>query len=408
MKLQIWAFLVVSCPLLAQESAPSPQIPATGQVTGRVFCGDTDLPGRFAGVQLIAEKPDQLGISDPGVTGKNPDLAKALQVVMGTFLKGSGLSALTGIDGTFSLDKVPPGTYYVVAHLPGYRSPLSQFSQAERMKADAETLKAVQSAAEKIVVQPNQAAHVELRLERGASLDGNIRYDDGSPAPGVTPVLVALEKDGKWKELAIAMLPTPTDDRGHFRLCGLSPGKYAVKAALPTMQASVGLGASSLAMHMNMGDALVVFSGGALREKDIKPIEIGPGEAVDGIDVVFPLSGLHAIAGSIVAKTDNHPFNAGTVALLDSETKASLRTAIIAQDGSFRLNYVPDGQHILQVSDAADTEKTGEFEMESDLARMMNSKTVKSYGEAEMPLIIRAEWRLSYGSLPRLLTPCGC
>ncbi len=354
------------------------------------FAETRTTPARFASLQLISEKPEQMDFSnfDPI---KNPDFTKAMSVVFSTLMKGSNLSALAGIDGSFSLEKVPAGTYYVVAQLPGYQSPLSKFSQAERMLAKPDTLKAVESAAEKIVVAPDQAAHVELRLERGASLSGSVRYDDGSPAPGVTPILISQERDGKWKDLALTLVPAPTDDRGRFRFYGLPPGKYAVKAALPTMQASTGLGSGSVAMHMNMGDALVVYSGGVVREKDVKAVEVGSGDEVDGIEILFPLAGLHAIAGTVVAKSDNHPVNAGTVSLLDSETNSVVRAVMLDHEGNFRLNYVPEGQYTLKVNGAADAEKTDSPIEESDFARMMNGKIIKSYAEAERTFTLKTD-----------------
>jgi hypothetical protein len=305
-------------------------------------------------------------------------------------MKGSNLSTITGLDGTFSLDKVPPGTYYVAAQLPGYLSPLTGVSQMDRMKADDATLKAVESAAEKIVVQPNQSARVDLRLERGASIAGIVRYDDGSPASGVNPILMSMGKDGKWKELGpTGVLPVTTDDRGHYRIYGILAGKYAVKAALPTTQAMVGLGAGGVSLHMNMGDALLVYSGGALREKDVKPIELSAGAEIEGIDIIFPLDNLRTVSGQVVAKADNHAIDAGTVSLTDSETKTALRSAMIGQDGDFRFNYVPDGQYVLHVAGAADTDKSAGSDGSNDFARMMNAKTVKSYGSAELPLTLK-------------------
>lgn len=397
MKLSAFLLLVLisASPVFAER--PAPEAPATvfGRVTGRVICGDTDQPGRFATVQLISDKPSTNAFAGMQGISKTPGMERVLTAVLSTMFKGSGLSGLTGLDGSFTLDKVPVGTYYVVAQLPGYQSPLSQFSQMERMKSSPETLKAVEAEAEKIIVQANQPARVELRLERGASLSGTVQYDDGSPAPGVTPVLMSRDSEGKWKDLALALVPTPTDDRGHFRFYGLLPGKYAVKAALPTTQASVGLGPQSLGMHMNMGDALVVYSGGVLRQKDIKPIEVGSGDAIDDVQVTFPLSDLHKITGTVVAKSDGHPVNAGTVTLLDPDTKVSERMAMIGRDGTFQFNYVPDGQYTLQVSGAADTESrtpadTGGF-TESDVARILNSKVIKSYGSLEQPLALKGD-----------------
>ena len=389
MKTYSFALILIAGSLYAQQPAPQSPPQSRGQVTGRVFCADTGQPARFAGVQLISDQPAKTPALDPAALGKDANFEKLLASAMSAVMKGSNLSTVTALDGSFSLDKIPPGTYYVVAQLPGYQSPLSQFSQMEKIKADDATLKAVQNSAEKIVIQPNLSVHVDVRLERGSSISGTVRYDDGSPAPGVAPILMVLEKDGKWKELgALGTLPTMTDDRGRYRIYGMNAGKYAVKAALPTVQTLVGLGAS-VSMHMNLGDALVVYSGGALREKDVKPVEVGSGEDVDGIDVVFPLDSLHAISGSVVAKADGHAVDTGNVQLLDSETRAKLRMTMIEQDGGFHLNYVPDGQYILQVSGAADTERSPNDDAGGDFARLLHAKAVKSYGQAEMPIVLK-------------------
>jgi hypothetical protein len=326
---------------------------------------------------------------DAASMGKNPDMEKVIAKAMAAVMKGNGLSAVTGLDGSFTMDKVPPGTYYVVAQLAGYQSPFSQISAMERVKADEATIKAVEAAAEKIVVQPGQSAHVEIRLERGASISGTVRYDDGSPAPTVIPVLMTLGKDGKWKELSpSSMLPMMTDDRGHYRIFGISAGKYAIKATLPTMQTTTGLGAS-VNMHMSLGDALIVYSGGALHEKDIKPVEVGTGDEVDGIDVVFPLDNLHAVSGSVVAKADNHPVDSGTILLEDSDTKTTLRTVTVEPDGSFHFNYVPEGQYLLKAAGAADTDTAGNADAGNDLMRLMRSKVLKSYGDAELAVTVK-------------------
>jgi hypothetical protein len=362
--------------------------PPLGQVTGRVSCGDTGQPGRFATIQLVGEHPDP-SPAFATTPGKPVDLEKTIMKAMSAAMKGSNLSTVSGLDGSFTLEKVPPGTYWVLVQLAGYQSPLSQFSMVERVKADSDTLKAVQAAAEKVVVQSGQVVRADIRLERGASISGTIHYDDGSPAPGVTPVAIILGPDGKWKELgSAAPLQGGSDDRGHYRIYGLAPGKYAVKATLPTMQAMTGLG-SNVSMHMSMADALVVYSGGAMREKDIKPIEITAGDGVDDIDVIFPLDNLHAISGSVVAKSDGHPVDAGTVLLEDPETKDNLRTATIEQDGTFHLNYVPEGQYLLRAAGAADTDSAGGSDTGNDLMRMMRAKTLKSYGEAELPLTLK-------------------
>jgi hypothetical protein len=400
--MRVSALILSLCSITAlSQSAPSTPAGPPAQVSGHVTCADTGQPARFASVQLIAEHPNQDPILDPATLGKNPDFQKTLARTMTAMMKGSNLSAITGLDGSFSLDKVPPGTYYVVAQLPGYLSPITQFSMMERMKADDATLKAVKEKAEKIVLTANLPAHVELRIERGASISGVVRYDDGSPAASVSPALLELQQDGPWKQMAGGgpMTPSVTDDRGRYRISGIEAGKYAVKAMLPTTQATVGLGsgAGSMAFHMNMGDALVVYSGGVLRERDLKPVEVGPGADVDGVDIIFPLDNLHTVAGSVVAKADGHPVNAGMINLMDPEGKNAVRTALVEQDGTFRLNYIPEGQYVLHVSGASDVDQDSAPAVSagavsfSPMGLLSASKKLKSYGDAELPITLKGD-----------------
>jgi hypothetical protein len=378
-----------STPASAKSSEPA----AFGSVTGHISCADTGQPARFAGVQLLSEQP-AAPLLDPKDLGKDADFSKALAKSMSAVMKGNGLSAITDIEGNFTLDKVAPGTYYLIPQLAGYLSPLSLFSQQERLKADTDTMSAVEGLSQKITVNANQVSRADATLERGGSLSGTIRYDDGSPAPNVAPTLLLQQKDGKWKELNLSgILPPTTDDSGHYRFFGVPAGKYAVKATLPTTQMYMGVGSGSFSLQMKLGDALVVYSGAVYREKEIKPIELGAGESQSGIDLVFPISGLHTVSGTVVAKADNHAVNAGTVELDDPETKAKLRTVMIDPDGSFRFNYVLEGEYTLLASNAADTVKKDASVDDSGnpFGRLMNSKTVKKYGEATLPLTIKSD-----------------
>jgi hypothetical protein len=262
------------------------------------------------------------------------------------------------------------------------------------MKAEKDTMSAVEGLSQKITVNPNQVSRADATLERGGSLSGSIRYDDGSPAPNVTPTLLLQQKDGTWKELSLGgLLPASTDDSGHYRFFGVPAGKYAVKAALPTTQMYSGVGAGSFSFQMKLGDALIAYSGAVYREKEIKPIELGTGQDQSGIDLVFPISGLHTVSGTVVAKADNHAVNSGTVELDDPETKAKLRTVMVEPDGSFRFNYVLEGAYTLLVSSAADTIKKDASVDDSGniFSRLMNSKTVKSYDEATLPLTVKSD-----------------
>ena len=407
MRFSALLFLFASMSIIAQQpAANSNSQPAAdsqekqffGRVTGRVFCHDTGEPARFAGVQLLAEKPAKQATPDLAALGKNADFGKLMASALSTALKGSNLSTVTGLDGTFSLEKVPAGTYYVIPQFAGYLSPASGYSQKERMKPDDAMLAAVESTAQKIVVGPDQAVNVTVELERGATLSGRVTYDDGSPAAGVATVLMVRQKDGKWKELgSVGVIPAATDDVGRFRFSGILPGQYAVRATLPVAQALIGIGPGALSMHMNTGDMLTVYSGGAMREKDVKPIELTAGAQRDDVEVIFPLNGLHTVSGSVVAKSDNHSLNAGIVELEDPDTKAQVRMAVIGQDGTFQFNYLPDGTYVLKVSGADMKAGNGDAAGGGgDFMRLINGalsggKGVKEYESVQQTLIVKSD-----------------
>lgn len=408
MKVYACMLLVAAASLAAQQSAPanpSSQPVATGRVAGHVVCSDTGKPARFASIQLMSEQSaktpfmDQAQIagltaSADGKSGKGSvDFGNVLAKSMAMMMKGSNLTTLTDMDGGFSLDKVPTGTYYIIAQFPGYLSPIGQLSQKERMMANQSTIAAVEAEAQKVEVAPGSAANLDISLDRGATIGGRLLYDDGSPAPSVTPTLMLLNKDGTWKELPPpSLMLSVSDDQGRYRFSGLPAGEYAVKATLPTTSANMGIGGASLSIHMNIGDALAVYSGNALWMKDLKPIKVSAGDTRDDVDIRFPIDGLHVVSGSVVAKSDGHPVNSGTVELEDpSDKTVKLRLTMIGKDGNFQFNYVPNGTYRLAVTSAADMEANGDSDPSNPLAMLLSGKApqnLKEYGETGMTLTL--------------------
>jgi protocatechuate 3,4-dioxygenase beta subunit len=378
--------------VLAQESGSTSAPKPMGKVTGRVFCQDTGRPARFAEIVLMAERPSKNPLIDPATLGKDRDVGTIFARAMTAVMKESELTTVTGLDGSFSLEKVPPGTYYVIADLAGYLSPVTGLSQKERISTDETVLSGVKAAAEKVVVEADRTATVTVELVRGATLSGRVIYGDGTAAAKVVPVLLRQDKDGKWKQLGgPGSLPAITDDQGRFYFYGLAAGQYAVKAALPTTHTIVGVGPGAISTHMGTSDAMVAFSGGAMREKEIKPVEVKAGEQRRDVEVVFPTEGLHTVSGSVVAKYDHHAVNSATVELRDPDTGMVLRFAVVSAEGSFDLHYVPAGTYRLAVTGAADRQQKDGTVENGRLGMLLNSKVVRGYGPMEMPLVVKGD-----------------
>jgi hypothetical protein len=101
--------LLWGCATAALAQAPrGDQGGLTSTVSGRVYCADTNVPARMATVVLQpAEAVDAFS------SGKSVStVAEGVQTLL---------------DGSFFIPNVVPGTYYVIASLPGYVSPMAPF-----------------------------------------------------------------------------------------------------------------------------------------------------------------------------------------------------------------------------------------------------------------------------------------
>ena len=293
----------------------------SGSVSGHVYCADTQKPARFASVHLKMTDPGGLTI------GRR-------------FGQGASFTT-TGADGSFSVSNMAPGEYLVDASLPGYLQPLrglggedlSQMSQAEQDKLRASLTR--------VTVLPNQTVTATVTIYRGGVLSGAVSFDDGSPAPGV-PVMAqnadpdastgAQNNDADSRHLSYS---AQTDDRGQFRVVGVPPGVYTLKAwprsDFPT------------------------FLGNTVATSRAKKVALKQGEERTGLDIQIPVVGLHHVGGSVVAQRDGRVVAHAPVALrLADENGGPQVTTTTAADGSFSFATVPDGKYALEVNGAYD------------------------------------------------------
>lgn len=182
-----------------------------------------------------------------------------------------------------------------------------------------------------------------------------------------------------------------TDDKGYFRISGLPAGKYVAETTFPTTSVSYGGlfgGPSIVNIRNNESTALKVYSGNVFRSKDAKVVELVAGEERDGADITIPLLGLHSISGSILALSDGHPVNSAHILLLYADDKTTLRNIDLDEEGRFSFVYLPEGEYILRVTDAADTVK--ETKHEGPMHYEVD-KPVHTYGSVDQPILLHAD-----------------
>lgn len=197
------------------------------------------------------------------------------------------------------------------------------------------------------VAEGETITKIDFALVRGGVITGRITDTDGRPVIGER--VNVLPKDAPDTGRAITVFDGPrnkTDDRGIYRIYGLSPGNYKVSIG----QAA---GAGNVAM-MGMGGSQYTktFYPGVTEEAKATILEINEGTEVSNIDIVAGKSARgFSVSGRVVDGDSGQPvpsvfvahssLNEGTQQLGGMNFSGSQTDA----NGKFRLENVQPGHY---------------------------------------------------------------
>jgi hypothetical protein len=308
--------------------------PTKGVVTGIVLCSDTGKPARFATVILSAAPK----------SGEKDDDADPLP---------ASETTVADLDGRFRLEAVQPGRYYAFATLEGYLDPVLGIDpgRLSAKKTDRERhLDAIdqwKGHLVEVTVGVHRISEISLPIERAAEIDGTVTFDDGSPAIGMHFQLFRKTEKKEWTTVGLPLLDSfsihaVSDGHGRYALTNLAAGEYAVCTLMPS-------DAEDSSSRVCLGN---VF-----RRKTAKTVKVASAETVPGVDIEIPLAGLHTVSGTVSAFADGHAIAHGVVRLLYSDDREKARETALLDDGTYELDYVPEGKYILQISGAEDEDE---------------------------------------------------
>jgi len=350
----------------------------TGTITGHVFCSDTNEPARFAEVSLA-----------PIAT---PSKSKSASSTAAT----DGRSVETTLDGSFTIPKVKPGAYYVVVKKSGYINPHTAFTADQLAHPTADIRSLIAASMPHVVVEANHSETAEVSLERGASVSGTIRYDDGSPAGDLSIDILHKDDTGEWvsSEEDDAYTP-PTDDHGNFRLASLLPGDYLIQALLDLSDTenSTLPGPTGEVINYKRGVtrfSLSFYGSGTAHISEAKPLTLTAGQELTGQDMTIPISTLHKLTGHVAAGRDAHFVNSAKLSLVTRDDGKELTTSDVSRDdGLFHFDFVPDGDYILKVTEVHDSTWETPRPTHNDLTPPAEKEHIlASYGDTELPILL--------------------
>jgi len=232
-------------------------------------------------------------------------------------------------DGKFELSSVRPGAYSLSASSPGYVS------------SDPDP---------KVFYRPGDNA--TITLVKGGVITGRVTNSLGEPTIGALvraikiretndkPVRMRGDIGSQINESMDMMLgPFKTDDRGIYRIYGLSPGYYQVAAG-----GRSGQGFSFGGQNTYDGDAPTYFPSGTIETAG--EVTVLAGEEAANIDIRYRENRGHSIGGTVTVSTGPAP-QAITVVLSRAVNGIVEASTVVMGRDHFGFDSLLDGEYIV-------------------------------------------------------------
>jgi hypothetical protein len=252
------------------------------------------------------------------------------------------LTSVTNVRGEFEVRAVPAGSYSLTAARPGYLT--VQHGQRRPGEAGRPIEVAEQQVAERI----------DIALPRASALSGRVFDEAGDPAPGVTVEAMEIRYVRGRREPITAGMAT-TNDIGQFRIGGLEPGTYYLRAAsVETWQSEDGRETFAYS-H--------TFYPGVSGLNQTRALTVPVGEHMGGLDFALVPGRAAAVSGTLAAAS-GEPLAGRRVNMdrIGRNAGGGLGFAAFAgntttrADGTFEIRGLPPGEYMLY-SGSRDTEE---------------------------------------------------
>jgi hypothetical protein len=175
----------------------------------------------------------------------------------------------TEADGSYSFLNVDVNTYAVEATRSGY---VDGFFREDGEKSDLNRISHIDLAA------GQSREKIDIRLGLAGVIAGQIADSDGEPVFGlqVFAIRPSYSEGGRTTEYELGQ--TRTDDRGEYRLAGLKPGSYLIRAGGAAKQT----GSITEGRAWNFAPA---YFPGFPQAAEAQTVKVEAGAEVDGIDL---------------------------------------------------------------------------------------------------------------------------
>ncbi len=262
--------------------------------------------------------------------------------------------ALTNAEGKYTITGIPAATYQVTLDRVGFVPPLEVTRTALVLKAG------------------EKKDDFKVKLVPVGAISGRVLDAGGEPVEGIN----VYAETGALSQRTGGV----TDDRGQFRIGGLSPGKYRVRAVPQALPLPPEIRTDGTA-EVNYA---ATYHPGAADEKSGTRVIVGPGTDVTGVDIRMARTPIVRLAG----KVSGIPEGAKNVfvQMMQANGGQSNSGGQVKADGSFEIWRPNPGKYNLRAmynssgemmaSGVVETE-VGESDIESIELRLMASEDIR-------------------------------
>ena len=265
---------------------------------------------------LFAQTPDKPASLTGAVTNTltGEPIPRVHVTLSGGVRNGTPLlfGAMTTAEGRFSIDGITPGQYNVSVERVGFVAP-DQMGSSTRITLQADEKK----------------TDAMLKLTPTGAITGQVTGSDGEPVEGAN---VTAEGTG-------IRLSVTTDDKGQFRIGGLTPGRYRVKSASANRGSAQG-GEIRTDGTEEVHNATTYFPG-TLDAKTASRVEVRGGGDASGVDIRMIRAPLTSVTGRVTGV----PPGADRVRVEVSSARGYGSSALVRKDGTFELWRLDPGKY---------------------------------------------------------------
>lgn len=249
----------------------------------------------------------------------------------------------TGDGGVFLFSKVAPGRYRIHLERNGY---VGQDVGARRAHATGQEIR---------IENGQRVTGLQGKLTPHGVVTGIVRDEDGEPMPTIR-VQVFRWGHVQGKRQLLPMDSGMSDDRGHYRIYGVAPGKYVVSATPTRSYRGEGDVAPPPPDSSGNDEAYApVFYPGGNDAAQASSMEIAPGASLEGIDFTMRRVRTVRVSGRVLRTNTDERSRPVTVILL-AKGPGMLGTmnaprGMTDSQGRFEIRAVRPGAYLLHAEE---------------------------------------------------------